>query len=227
MNLLKPILLISGIACGFQLLAQSDTVKTEIIHNFEKAPKEGNFKYYHSNGSLSREGNYLDSEKEGIWKTYDSTGKLYEVINYKKGEYDGDFLVYYASGKLKRKDIYENGKFVAGTCFSERGKKIKYFDYFQQASFKGGKQELTKFLSQHLKYPDYALDHSIEGKVWLKFDIDEKGKLSNVTVIKKVHPTLDEEALRVVSLMPDWIPEKADGVSVKSDFFLPINFKLH
>ncbi len=188
--------------------------------------REGYFKYFNKNGVLTHEGNYIADEKTGVWKSYYASEKLYAENHYQKGEYDGSLIIYYENGNLKRKDIFTDGKFISGECYSETGKKLKHFPYEEPSSFKGGIPAMKKFLAKNMYYPDAALDNNIQGKVWVRFVVNEKGQVSDAVVTKSVHPLLDQEALRVVRKMPKWIPGKIDGEKVKSYYDLPVNFKL-
>ena len=95
------------------------------------------------------------------------------------------------------------------------------------ASFPGGNRALMEFLSEKLNYPEEAAKEKIQGRVICQFDIDEKGYVSNIKVAKPIHPLLDAEAVRVMSIMPRWIPAKQLGVAVKTRFTLPITFRLN
>ena len=97
----------------------------------------------------------------------------------------------------------------------------------QMASFPGGNRALREFLSEKLNYPEEAAKEKIQGRVICQFDIDEKGYVSNIKVAKPIHPLLDAEAVRVISIMPRWIPAKQLGVAVKTRFTLPITFCLN
>ncbi|MFM7683236.1 MAG: energy transducer TonB [Bacteroidota bacterium] len=92
--------------------------------------------------------------------------------------------------------------------------------------FNGGVNEMMKFLKEHIKYPEYAREIGIEGKVYIQFIVFKDGHLSDFKVIKKVHPTLDREALEVVQKMPNWVPGKNNGKSVNVVVVVPIVFKL-
>ncbi|MFR6236864.1 MAG: energy transducer TonB [Parabacteroides distasonis] len=65
---------------------------------------------------------------------------------------------------------------------------------------------LLNFLAKNMKYPTLAQENSIKGKVVVQFVVNEDGKLSDFKVIKSVHQYLDNEALRVVKLLPKFIP---------------------
>ena len=66
----------------------------------------------------------------------------------------------------------------------------------------------------------------MQGRVICRFELDEKGYISNIKVAKHIHPLLDAEAVRVISVMPRWIPAKQNGDLVKIRYTLPITFRL-
>jgi protein TonB len=92
--------------------------------------------------------------------------------------------------------------------------------------FPGGMDDLSYFFFTHLKYPDDAKNAKIEGTVFVSFIVDETGKVKNVRVIRGVSPSLDKEAVRVASQMPNWSPGKHNGKNVKVEFNLPVKFAL-
>jgi protein TonB len=92
--------------------------------------------------------------------------------------------------------------------------------------FPGGEAELMNFLRSNLQYPLECKEKAIEGRVVVKFIIDEFGKIICLHVHRTLHPALDKEALRVVKLMPDWKPASNNGVPCKACYILPILFKL-
>lgn len=96
----------------------------------------------------------------------------------------------------------------------------------QQAEFPGGMAAMYKFLQKNQKYPASARRMGIEGKVFVKFIVDKEGAISNIEIMKGINADLDKEAIRLIKLMPPWKPGKQNGRSVKSQFVLPINFKL-
>ena len=93
--------------------------------------------------------------------------------------------------------------------------------------YPGGIPGLTKYLSENIKYPKTALEDSISGRVIISFIVEKNGSVSNIEVAKSVHPTLDEEAVRVVKNMPKWSPGIQSKKPVRVRFQLPVNFKLN
>ena len=96
----------------------------------------------------------------------------------------------------------------------------------QLPEFPGGIQAMMKFLSTNIKYPVEAQKKGISGRVIVQFVIMEDGTLDQAKVIRGVDPLLDEEALRVVKSMPKWKPGKQRGVAVRTQFTLPVKFRL-
>ena len=92
--------------------------------------------------------------------------------------------------------------------------------------FRGGEQKLMEFIRNNVVYPQKAIDAGIEGRVFVEFYIEKDGTVSNPQVLRGIGHGCDEEALRVVGLMPKWFPGKQRGHAVRVRYTLPINFKL-
>lgn len=85
---------------------------------------------------------------------------------------------------------------------------------------------MEKWVYQYLKYPSYAIENGIQGRVLVDFVIDETGKVTDVRVSRGVHTSLDEEALRVVSASPKWRPGRHQGKKVRVALTVAVEFKL-
>ncbi len=97
----------------------------------------------------------------------------------------------------------------------------------QKPVFPGGQKALMEFLKSNLVYPKAARDSSIQGRVMVKFTVEKDGSITDVEVVRGVHPALDEEAVRVVSMMPKWKPGTQMGDIVRTKFTLPVFFKIN
>jgi len=91
----------------------------------------------------------------------------------------------------------------------------------------GGFDAMYKFLQENLKYPEHALNEGISGQVFLEFVVERDGSISNVKVLKGVHPALDAESMRVVKMMPKWNPGKHNGELVRTFYQIPIRFTVN
>ncbi len=88
------------------------------------------------------------------------------------------------------------------------------------------KYSIAEFIAANIKYPEKARKMGIQGRVIVKFVVDEKGNITQPEIVNSPDSTLSAEALRVVSKMPSWIPGKKDGKEVAIFTYLPISFKL-
>lgn len=96
----------------------------------------------------------------------------------------------------------------------------------EQASFEQGLPALYKWLGANIKYPSQCRQNGIEGKVIVRFIVEKDGTVTAPQVVRGVHTLLDNEAIRVMNLMPKWKPGKQRGNAVRSYFTLPIKFTL-
>ncbi len=86
--------------------------------------------------------------------------------------------------------------------------------------------DLSEFLSKNIKYPESARKMSIQGKVFVKFIVNENGDIINPIILHSPDAVLSTEALRVIKMMPKWKPGEQNGKKVAVYFILPITFKL-
>jgi periplasmic protein TonB len=96
----------------------------------------------------------------------------------------------------------------------------------EQPEFPGGEEALIQFISKNLIYPALAKEMNIVGKVFVQFEIEKDGSVTNVVCKKGIGGGCDEEAVRVVKTMPKWKPGKQNGRPVKVKFILPIKFEI-
>ena len=96
----------------------------------------------------------------------------------------------------------------------------------QDPEFPGGMEAMVQYLSSNIKYPQEAMEKSIQGTVYVTFVVEKDGKVNNIRVIRKIGGGCDEEAVRVVQAMPKWKPGKQRGKAVRVQYNLPIKFQL-
>jgi periplasmic protein TonB len=101
-----------------------------------------------------------------------------------------------------------------------------YIAVEQNPEFAGGMNALLKFLQKNLRYPTPAVNANVMGKVYMQFVVGQDGNISKVDVLKGIGFGCDEEAQRVVKLMPKWSPGRQSGRAVAVKFTLPISFQL-
>ncbi len=92
--------------------------------------------------------------------------------------------------------------------------------------FIGGQEAMSTFIQEEITYPELAFRQGVEGVVLINFRITTSGKIINPYVAQGVHPTLDQEALRLVTEMPNWSPARQNGTPREVAYQLPIRFEL-
>jgi len=117
------------------------------------------------------------------------------------------------------------GKKVLTTEKSVDGEKV-FAVVEKMPQFPGGDSQLMSFISSNLRYPAQAQRSGIQGRVLVQFVVNKDGKVKNAKVLRSINFEMDEEALRVVGLMPKWTPGEQKGEKVAVSYVIPINFKL-
>ncbi|MBI9033266.1 MAG: energy transducer TonB [Bacteroidales bacterium] len=96
----------------------------------------------------------------------------------------------------------------------------------EQPTFPGGDAERMRFLMKNIKYPTMAKESGIQGTVYVSFVVEKNGKITDVRILRGIGGGCDEEAVRVVNMMPNWKAGKQRGKPVRVRFSMPIKFTL-
>lgn len=164
---------------------------------------EGYANYYNIDGTKDKKGFYKDGNKYGVWTSYFDNGKDSSVYEYQTNS----DVKYIRRSKLQKEEIYTMVEVMP--------------------EFQGGQTEMINFIQTNISYPRNSMDKKIGGKVFLKFVVSDIGNVSYVEVLKGTGiKELDDEAVRVIRLMPKWKPGFQNGKNVSVFFNLPIAFSL-
>ncbi|WDF55557.1 energy transducer TonB [Mucilaginibacter sp. KACC 22063] len=204
-------------------------------------------KFVFKDGKETRTPDYrkLSDQDSLIISAYDTSGKavvengngyllrynsafdqIIEQDTIKNGKLDGTVKGKDLSRKISFTEQYQNGVLVSGTSIDSAGVSTNYTKRFIRPEYPGGVMEMGKFLGRNIRYPQQARLLKQHGTVLLKIVIQHNGKLKDVKVINSVVPSIDQEAIRVVQQMPDWIPGTAYGKPASFVYTLPITFKV-
>ena len=97
----------------------------------------------------------------------------------------------------------------------------------EKPSFQGGDaNQFSKWVNQRLVYPEIAKENGVQGRVTLQFTVEKDGTVTKVKVLRGVDPSLDKEAVRVVSMSPKWKPGKQRDRAVPVTYTFPVIFQL-
>ena len=168
----------------------------------------------------------IDTLAHGLMREWYSNGQLKHEQNFRLNKFNGTVKSYWLNGNLKRDDVYSNDTLITGACYDSTGVKVDYFPFAEMPAFKGGDKKLFSFLANNVCYPVEAQKLGIEGRVLVQFVVGKDGKVTDAKIVKNANYYLDIEALRVVNAMPNWIPGKLEGKSVRVKHTLPVNFRL-
>lgn len=197
---------------SFYRIAQYDTISGEIIGEFHD--------YIIDNDSLFAKGS-LEYQEDSISIQYFEGDSIYLSISYKMS-----FLL---ASFIRIRDYPQLAKFIKPMkSIEERiNHDTEYGEFIiveEPAEFPGGMQTLGWFLGQFLTLPEEAIENDIHGKVQVQFIIEKDGSIKDPSILKGIGYGCDQEVLRVMKLIPDWLPGAQRGVPVQSTFVLPISF---
>lgn len=100
------------------------------------------------------------------------------------------------------------------------------FDYVdEKPEFPGGGTKMIKFINTQRRYPAEAYARGIEGRVTCSFVVNADGTVSHITILKGVEPSLNREAIRIISKMPVWTPGRIDGQTVPVRVICAVPFR--
>ena len=150
----------------------------------------------------------------------------YKILNNLKSkrEISSDLPDYYKfSFDIKatdKEDSYHNQQ-------SNEDNDNKVFDVVEtMPEFPGGRTALMYFLANNIHYPDDAKMMGIQGRVFINFVVETDGSITNIKILRGIGSGCDEEAARVVKIMPKWSPGLSKGKPVRVSFNLPVKFTL-
>jgi len=86
--------------------------------------------------------------------------------------------------------------------------------------------DINKYLADHISYPEDAKKNNVQGTVYISFVVEKDGSVSGVTALRKVNPSLDAEAISVISSSPKWKPGMQDGMPVRVQYTVPVQYTL-
>jgi protein TonB len=202
-----------------------------------KSIRHGNFQKFNFNDALQINGYYKNGHKDSIWTEFRWDGKYKKSIgSYFEDKKVGVWEFYNFKGEQEQKYDFTKNEIIFFKLDDKE--KIKEYRVINGSDsiktildrpplYIGGSLTMAETLVDNLHYPETAIENELTGKVYISFIIDNKGNLSNYKIFKGIGSGCDEEALRVVKLIPNqWLPGLIDGNTVNVEYILPIHFSL-
>ncbi len=154
------------------------------------------------------------TDRDGVMTMTVPVGSIVEVM------YVGLSTTSFTVDDAKSTDIY-----ISLPSEEEPSNGGKTFDVVEEMpQYPGGPSALMEYLMKNIRYPKDAFDAGVQGRVIIQFVVGKDGSISGAHVVKSVSPSLDEEALRLVNSMPNWIPGKQNGKAVAVKYTVPVTF---
>ena len=211
----------------------------EIFHvlKTDSTIMHGNYQKYFDKKRICIDGSFNMGKKDSTWTTYFSFNKLIQTQgNYKEDKRVGEWSFYNDKGELEQKyNFSKNEISYFKNEFSDTAYKTRIYQNNDTIDahierpplYIGGNYQLFKQIRNNMKYPTFAKEQDIQGRVILVFIINENGKATNISILKGVHPTLDKESLRIIeSIKDNWVPAINNGKKVASQMILPLTFTI-
>lgn len=139
---------------------------------------------------------------------------------------NGDFVTYNLKGKKLFTEKFGTKKYTLETVKHELDDTVYYGGVDKIAIFPKKYGDLERYIHDQLKFPGIARESAIQGTVYIRFVVTSNGEVVNVEILRGVDPFYDKEALRSVSVLPDFEPGQLKGKNVNMYYQIPIRFQL-
>ena len=172
--------------------------------------KDSTWEQFNVRGGVVFRGNYVNDEKAGVWEYYLLNDELEQKYDHTEQK-----LIYFKAPRAEAKwKVYQGNDTILTTLD-------------QPPLLIGGNYVVQNTLLRNLRYPHDAIDKKKMGTVVIGFDVNADGSVSNYIVRHSVFRSLDQEALRVIKLVPhQWLPGIKDGQKVKVQMLQPVVFRM-
>ena len=232
-------LLLSGSCIEFY-----ENGKRKSIKNYVDGVQTGVFSQYYPSGRLYIAGEYDPKGGRIIKEARDTTGKvtasdgtgnmIIYTNDFKRIVEEGPIVNGLEDGEWHGMSAdsarsvlnYKQGLFQNGKTFDKKGLEYPDDPVLREPSFPGGINAFFKFLQHTIRYPVVAKEAGVQGQVFVSFNVERDGSLTNVYVAKGAGSGLDEEAMRVIKLSSKWNPGIQGGIPVRRQYTIPISFSL-
>ena len=211
-----------------------DSFKIEYCYYFDKQRHVSNYTKYYSiicDSILTDNGikwyfkklseNNICVEKHD--SCFTERGIVYSIIPFIK---NGKFINLNEQNDTILIEHFEMDKYVSTSIPKTVFKDSIYTIVDELPKFPSKYGDLKNYISKHLTFPEVFAESCIQGKVYVKTVITSKGEIKNIEILRGVDPLLDNEALKVISRLPEFEPAKLNGKAVNVYFIIPVKFIL-
>jgi periplasmic protein TonB len=202
----------------------------------DKKTKHGNYQKFAYKNAIRINGYYNNGLKDSIWTEYYWGAKIKSIGKYYEDKKIGTWEYYDNKGELIQKYDYTENKLIFDREYkTQKDREFRVINgtdtiktkLDQPPIYIGGNVMLLDLIFRNAKYPSEARENMVTGTIYITFTIDMNGITSSHRITKGIGSGCDEEALRVVKLIPDnWIPGQLNGKPVTTEYICPVIFEL-
>ncbi len=209
----------------------NDSLRAAVNYDINGA-RHGALKVFKMEGALKIEGAYSNGQQAGVWRI----ANLNEMEDIDFSNKNTLMIIDSVETCLAKKEMFNVSIFVRKKDYPSIYPLIanskssydesKVFNIVEEPPrFPGGMKVLGEFIRYYMQYPKEAMDNNIKGKVIIEFSVNLDGSTSDYKVTKSLGYGCDEEAIRVLKLLPDWVPGYQRGRAVLTKHKLPFTFQ--
>ncbi|MET4104678.1 TonB family protein [Hymenobacter sp. UYP22] len=212
---------------------RAETITVDSLHSTRRI-------YYLPSGKLHSSAGLLQHKPYDLWEgdylEYYENGQLRVQQTYVQGKVQGQRTTYYPTGVLRRREQVLPSQPITGECNGPDGQSISYFPYEVLPEYPGGQEALLRYLAVRLRYPAEALRDGVQGVVFVKFRVAATGQVEDIQPVpssakatrrmQRTYGYLQEEAVRVVRMLPPFLPGQLEGEPVAVYYTVPLTFKI-
>ena len=187
----------------------------------------GLFRSWYENGTLKDSGQYVDGKKSGQWRSWYADGTLESSGLFNTNLREGDWNWYYENGKISTKETYAKNKISKLECYDADGKYSgDRCGIAKMPIPQGNFTSIDAFLQDNISWSKDMTNLLTSGTwiVKLKFTISKTGSLTDVSVVDSPNEVFTKEALRLIALVPEWIPAVSHNRIVEHSMEFQIPF---
>lgn len=156
------------------------------------------------------------------WRPAKNKGKVVRSSSY--------VPMYFKLNKNAGTTARSNSSTSSAAAYAKKNEEIANSEVFsivdKMPAYPHGEKELAGFIAHQIRYPKEARQEGIEGRILCSFIVAADGAITNIEIVNGIHPQLDREAMRVLSLMSKWTPGERKGEKVNVKCLLPIDFTI-
>lgn len=193
--------------------------------------------YRPETGQLRERGDYVADKKEGEWTSFDERARKTEIATYAAGNLVRK-ITYDSTGVVVSDFRYAEDEIVE-VLVGEKPDDTKYLERmplfakcgdYVESTYEEVKRcadrSMLEFIYGSIRYPERARINEVEGMGIVSFVVEKDGSVNELKVVRGLNEDIGREMLRVVGMMPNWIPGRVDGENIRVQFNLPVKFKL-